>query len=82
MEELRQTKANDAVFKDNYKVYAFAKHSYLEPEWELQVQHIRQLWNTVGNLIDRMDRFCLQAYSFFMGVMIEIIDLVTFDYLE
>ena len=24
----------------------------------------------------------LQAYSFFMGVMIEITDLVTFDYLE
>ena len=53
MEELRQTKAMDAVFKDNYKVYAFAKLSYPEPEWELQVQHICQLWDAVGNLIDR-----------------------------
>ena len=33
MEELRQTKAMDAVFKDNYKVYVFAKLTS-EPEWE------------------------------------------------
>ena len=39
MEELMlaETKAMDAVFKDNYKAYAFAKLSCLEPEWELQV---------------------------------------------
>ena len=54
MEELMldETKAMDVVFKDNYKVFAFAKLSNLEREWELQVQHIRQLWNAVGNLID------------------------------
>ena len=44
---LDETKAMNAVFKDNYKVFAFAKLSNLEPEWELQVQHIRQLWNAV-----------------------------------
>ena len=55
MEELMldETKAMDAVFEDNYKVFPFAKLSGLEPEWELQVQHIRQLRNDVGNLIDR-----------------------------
>ena len=53
MLEFRQGKAMDAVFKDNYNVFAFAKLSNLEPEWELQLQHIRKLWNAVGNLIDR-----------------------------
>ena len=50
--ELRQTKATDAVF-------AFAKLSSLEPEWELQVQHIRQLWNAVGSLIDRNEFYSM-----------------------
>ena len=54
---LDEAKAMDAVFKDHYKVYAFAKLSYLDPEWELQVQHIRQLWNAVGNLIDHDEFF-------------------------
>ena len=49
----------DAVFKDNYKVFAFAKLSSLEPEWELHVQHIRQLWNAVGNLIDRNEFYSM-----------------------
>ena len=55
MEELMldESKAMDAVSKDNYKVFAFAKLPNLEPECELQVQYIRQLWNAVGNLIDR-----------------------------
>ena len=44
---LDETKAMDVVFKDNYKVCAFAQLSNLEPEWELQLQHIRQLWNAV-----------------------------------
>ena len=63
MEELMldETKAMDAVFKDNYKVYAFAKLSCLEPEWELQVQHIRQLWNAVGNLIDRDEFYSMSS---------------------
>ena len=43
----------NAVFKDNYKVFPFAKLSCLELELELQSQHIRQLWNAVGNSIDR-----------------------------
>ena len=61
MEELTldETKAMDAVFKDNYKVFAFAKLSNLEPEWELQVHHIRQLWNVVGNLIDRNEFYSI-----------------------
>ena len=42
----------DVVFKDKKKVFAFAKLSSLEPECELHVKHIRQLWNAVGNLID------------------------------
>ena len=67
MEELRQTKAMDAVFKDNYRVHAFAKLSCVEPEWEQQVQHIRQLWNTVGSLIDR-DEF----YSIFSSECAEL----------
>ena len=50
---LDETKAMNVVFKENYKVFAFAKLTCLEPEWELQVQHIRQLWNAIGNLIDR-----------------------------
>ena len=62
--ELRQTKAMDDVFKDNYKVFAFAKLSSLEPEWELQVQHIRQLWNAVGHLIYRNE-----FYSMFSSFM-------------
>ena len=56
---LDETKAMDAVFKDNYKVFAYAKLSNLEPEWELQVQHIRQLWNAVGNLIDRNEFYSM-----------------------
>ena len=61
--ELRQTKAMDALFKDNYKVFAFAKLSNLEPEWELQVQHIRQLWNAVGNLIDRNEFYSIFSFE-------------------
>ena len=69
MEELMsdETKAMDAVFKDNYKVFAFSKLPNLEPEWELQVQHIRQLWNAVGNLIDR-NKF----YSLFSSACAEL----------
>ena len=62
--ELRQM---DAVFKDIYKVFAFSKLPNLEPEWELQVQHIRQLWNAVRNLIDR-DKF----YSIFSSACAEL----------
>ena len=57
----------DALFKDIYKVFAFSKLPSLEPEWELQVQHIRQLWNAVRNLIDR-DRF----YSVFSSACAEV----------
>ena len=60
---LDETKAMDAVFKDNYKVFAFAKLSNLEPEWELQVQYIRQLWNTVGNLIDRNEFYSMFSFE-------------------
>ena len=69
MEELMldETKAMDAVFKDIYKVFAFSKLPNLEPEWELQVQHIRQLWNAVRNLIDR-DKF----YSLFSSACAEL----------
>ena len=55
------------MFKDIYKVFAFSKLPNLEPEWELQVQHIRQLWNAVRNLIDR-DRF----YSVFSSACSEV----------
>ena len=51
-------KAMDAVFKDNYKIFAFAKLTPV-PDWKLQVQHIRQLWNAVGKLIDRDEFYSL-----------------------
>ena len=61
--ELRQMKAMDAVFKDNYKIFVFAKLSNLEPESELQVRHIRQIWNVVGNLIDRNEFYSIFSFE-------------------
>ena len=57
---LDETKAIDAVFKDNYKVFAFTKLSSLEPEWE---RHIRQHWNAVENLIDRNEFYSMFSFE-------------------
>ena len=52
----------DVVFKDNYKVFVFSLLGHLQPEWELQVQNLHDLWNAVGDMIDR-DEFLLSFTS-------------------
>ena len=43
----------DEVFKDDYKIFAFARLPRVEPVTERQVHDLPQLWNKVDKKIDR-----------------------------
>ena len=58
------------IHSDVSDVYLFANLTPV-PQWELQVQHISQLWNAIGNLIDHNEFYsmfylnCDEFYSLF-----------------
>ena len=70
---LDETKAMDAVFKNNYKVYAFAKRLCLEPEWELQVQ----LYVNYGTplVIDRSRRVLFHVFIWMCWTRVTLLKL-------
>ena len=47
----------DQVFKDNYRTFAFAGLSFIEPKYQRRVYDLPQLWDKVDQWINRDDFF-------------------------